>query len=151
MGKFRHTERVLLGLKEVTKLMVNEFKIKKLGYDFMAYKVTRDSHLSFHHTIISHKECIARGLGEGYWKWNGSILVQDTSHDYLHTIERIDYDMFCDVTSELIDMNVKGKLDVDNLRRVNDILTCFEKEHCGDRTKNGKRLIKEQYLRRVKV
>ena len=138
-------------MKEVTKAMVKDFKIYKLGYDFMGYKVVRNSPLSFHHTIISHRECKARGLGEGYWEWNGSILVQNTSHDYLHQIERIDYDVFMDITSELVDMNVKGKLDVENLRYIHDILTGFEREHCSDRTTKGRRLIKDEYLRRMKI
>lgn len=135
-------------MKYVTKLMVNEFKIKELGHDFMGYRVTRKSPLSFHHTIISHKKCLEDGLGHGYWKWNGSILVQDTSHEYIHVIERIDPDAFYAVSSELIDMNVKGCLDVENLRNIDDILKCFEKEHCSDRNKKGRVLIKDQYLDR---
>lgn len=140
-----------LGLKEVTKLMINEFKLKELGHDFMGYSINKNSVLSFHHTIISHSKCLQDGIGHGYWRWNGSILVQDTSHDYLHIIERVDNDLFLDITSELIDMNTKGKLDVTNLRYIHDMLTCFEREHSGDRTKKGKILIKEKYTRRVKV
>ena len=136
-------------MKEVSKELINEFNLKKLGYDFMAYNFNKISDLSFHHTIISHRKCKIDGVGEGYWKWNGSMLVQDTSHDYLHVIERIDYDMFMDITSELIDMNTKGKLDIENLRRIHDILSCFEREHSGDRTRQGKALIKEKYLRRT--
>ena len=135
-------------MKYVTKLMVNEFKIKELGHDFMGYRVTRKSPISFHHTIISHKKCLEDGLGHGYWKWNGSILVQDTSHEYIHVIERIDPDAFYAVSSELIDMNVKGCLDIENLRNIDDILKCFEKEHSSDRNKKGKVLIKDQYLDR---
>ena len=137
-------------MKHVTKLMVNEFKIMELGHDFMGYRVTRNSPISFHHTIISHRKCIADGLGHGYWRWNGSILVQDTSHDYLHRIEKIDPDAFYAISSELVDMNVKGYLDVENLRYIDDILCSFEREHSGDRTKKGKVLIKEEYTRRLK-
>lgn len=146
-----YTEKSVKGLKEVTADMVREFQIRELGYDFMAYPVFNNSNLSFHHTIVSHRKCKQDNLGSGYWKWNGSILVQDTSHDYLHVIERIDEDMFYAITSELVDMNMKGKLDVENLRYIHDILTCFEREHCGDRTRKGKSLIKEKYTRRVKL
>ena len=62
-------------MKEITKLMIREFKIKELGMDFMAYQVTDKSPISFHHTIISHKKCLQDGLGHGYWKWNGSCRI----------------------------------------------------------------------------
>lgn len=138
-------------MKEITERMIKDFKIMKLGFDFMAYSVDKKSSLSFHHTIISHKKCLKNGLGHGYWKWNGSILVQDNSHDYLHRIEKVDTEVFYAITSELVDMNIKGFLDVENLRYINDILCSFEREHCGDRTKKGKVLIKEQFVKRVKV
>ena len=138
-----------MDIKAVTKLMVNEFKIKKLGYDFMGYEVKKASPLSFHHTVISHKECLLQGLGHGYWKWNGSILVQDTSHNYLHTIERIDPEIFSNINSEMIDINLKGFLDVENLRAIDDLLSYFESEHCSDRNAKGKLLIKDSYLKRI--
>ena len=130
--------------------MVNEYNIRKLGFDFAGYEIKRMKDLSFHHLIVPKRNCKELGLGEGYYKWNGSILVQDTSHDYIHLIENIDMDMFLAITSEMIDMNVKGKLDVDNMRRIHDIMSYFEKEHCSDRNKNGKLLIKDKYLHRIK-
>ena len=68
----------------------------------------------------------------------------------LWVIEAKDYDMFLAITSELIDENVKGHLDIDNLRRIHDILKCFEREHSNDRSKKGKVLIKQEYMRRRK-
>ena len=44
-------------MKEITKIMINDFKIMKFGMDFMGYKVTRKEQLSFHHLIIAHKDC----------------------------------------------------------------------------------------------
>jgi len=32
---------------------------------------------------------------------------------------------------------------------IDDILTCFEREYCGIRTKKGYPLIKEEYTRRL--
>ncbi len=58
--------------------------------------------------------------------------------------------MFLAITSELIDENVKGHLDIDNLRRIHDILECFEREHSSDRGKNGRLLIKDDYVGRRK-
>lgn len=137
-------------MREVTKLMIKEYKLMKIGYDFMGFQIKNKKDLSFHHLIIPRRLCKEFGLGEGYIRWNGAILNQCTSHDYLHLIEAKDFDMFLAITSEMIDENIKGYLDIDNLRRIRDILECFEKEHCSDRGKKGKLLIKDDYLKRVK-
>ncbi len=131
-------------MKEVTKLMINEFKIKQIGYDFMGYKLQKGDIYTFHHLIIPNR------YGGQYARWNGAILFS-TPHQYLHLIEAKDYDMFCYLTSEMIDMNIKGFLDSSNLRKIDDILTLFEREHCSARSKKGKLLIKEEYTRRVKL
>lgn len=131
-------------MREVTRLMINEFKIKELGYDFMGYSLQRGDVYTFHHLIIPNRH------GGPYARWNGAILFT-TPHQYLHLIEAKDYDVFCYLTSEMIDMNIKGYIDSDNLRRIDDLLTCFEREHCSDRSKKGKMLIKEEYIRRVKL
>ena len=130
-------------MKEVTKLMIDEFKIKELGYDFMGFHLNKGDIYSFHHLIVPNRN------GGPYARWNGAILNGETSHPYLHVIEAKDYDMFCYITSEMIDMNVKGYLDMQNIRNINDVLCQFEREHCGDRTKKGKLLIKEEYTRRL--
>lgn len=133
-------------MKEITKIMVNDFKIMKLGMDFMGYHVNRKQDLSFHHLIIPRRHCKEAGLGEGYLYWNGAILRQNTSHDYLHTIEKIDPDIFFELTSEMIDENIKGRLDIDNLKRIHDLLLYFEREHDHDTTKKGKLLIKREFV-----
>lgn len=137
-------------MREITKLMVNDFKIMKLGYDFCGYKVSRKEQLSFHHLIVAHKDCKALHIpSEGYVYWNGAILRQTSSHDYIHLIQKIDPELFYLISSEMIDENIKGRLDIENLKRINDLLTYFEREHCSDRSKKGKLLIKEEYTRRV--
>ena len=133
-------------MREVTKLMVNDFKIMKLGYDFLGYKVNRKQDLSYHHLIIPRRHCKEAGLGEGYLYWNGAILRQNTSHDYLHIIEKIDPDIFYELTSEMIDENIKGRLDIDNLKRIHDLLLYFEREHDHDTSKKGKLLIKREFV-----
>ena len=133
-------------MKEITKIMVNDFKIMKLGYDFLGYKVNRKQDLSFHHLIIQRRHCKEAGLGEGYLYWNGAILRQNTSHDYLHLIENIDPDIFYELTSEMIDENIKGRLDIDNLKRIHDLLLYFEREHDHDTSKKGKLLIKREFV-----
>ena len=133
-------------MREVTKLMVNDFKIMKLGMDFMGYHVNRKQDLSYHHLIIPRRHCKEAGLGEGYLYWNGAILRQNTSHDYLHLIENIDPEIFYELTSEMIDENIKGRLDIDNLKRIHDLLLYFEREHDHDTSKKGKLLIKREFV-----
>lgn len=133
-------------MKEITKIMVNDFKIMKLGMDFMGYRVNRKQDLSYHHLIIPRRHCKEAGLGEGYLYWNGAILRQNTSHDYLHIIEKIDPDIFYELTSEMIDENIKGRLDIDNLKRIHDLLLYFEREHDHDTSKKGKLLIKREFV-----
>lgn len=128
-------------MKEITKLMIREFKIKQLGYDFMGYSLQKGDIYTFHHLIIPNRH------GGPYSRWNGAILFS-TPHQYLHVIEAKDYDRFCYLTSEMIDENVKGYLDIENLQHINDCLKSFEREYCSARTSKGKVLIKEEYTRR---
>ena len=130
--------------------MFNKYKLAELGHDFMGFSFKRPEEISFHHLIVAKRHCAEMGLGNGEYVWNGSLLVRNTGHDYAHIIERIDPDAFYALTSEMVDMNVKGYLDPENLRYIDDILCSFEREHCGERTKKGKMLIKEEYTRRVK-
>lgn len=123
--------------------MIRDFNIKRLGYDFMGYSLQKGDIYTFHHLIIPNRN------GGAYVRWNGAILCGKTSHPYLHVIENKDYDMFSAITSEMIDMNIKGFLDSSNIRYINDILNQFEREHAGDRTRKGKILIKEEYTRRI--
>ena len=138
-------------MKEITNIMINKYKIMKLGMDFMGYDVKRKESLSFHHLVVPRRLCQKQGLGEGYLEWNGAILVQKTSHDYLHIIERIDKDIFKYITNEMIDMNLLGRLENTNIRNIHSALITFEREHCSDRTSNYKLLIKNDYLRRKKI
>lgn len=135
-------------MKEVTKFLINDFKIKSLGYDFMGFSLQKDSILSFHHLILSKEYCRKKGLGKGYWYWNGVILVQDTAHEYLHLIQRYDDELFRYITSEMQDMKIKGYLDIKNLIAIGQILDYFEYQHIEDKTDKGHYLIKEKYLNR---
>lgn len=131
-------------MKEVTKLMINEFKIKELGYDFMGFHLQKGDIYTFHHLIVPNRH------GGPYARWNGAILFS-TSHQYLHVIENYSYDAFCNISSEMIDMNIKGYLDPENIRHIHQILDEFERENAGARTRKGKLLIKEEYTRRAKI
>ncbi len=138
-------------MKDVTKEMIKIFKLKKLGYDFMGYEFVNSNELSFHHLIVARKDSKILGIGDGYLFWNGAILKQKTSHDYLHLIERIDRDRFNYITCQMIDENIAKKIIYDNLVKINDCLNSFEKEYCGHSNKKNSKdpLIKEIYTRRL--
>ena len=133
-------------MREVTKEMIKLYDIKKLGYDFMGYNFDRLKDLSFHHLIVPYRDCKKQGLGEGYLIWNGAILVQDTAHEYLHTIERLDRELFLRITKYMIEENRNGKIDIDNLKRIRGLLLYFENEHKNETNKKGKQLIKREYI-----
>lgn len=133
-------------MKQVTHEMIEIFKINKLKYDFMGYTFRKTNELSFHHLIVPKRECKAQGLGEGYLFWNGAILKQDTSHDYLHIIERIDRKRFEKITEILVYENQMRKLDKESLIRIRELLLDFEERYKYEETKSGRRLIKSQYM-----
>ena len=133
-------------MREITKEMIKLYDIKKLGYDFMGYTFRNINELSFHHLIVPKRECKAQGLGDGYLFWNGAILKQDTSHDYLHIIERIDRKRFEKITEILIYENQMRKLDKESLIRIRELLLSFEERYKYEETKGGRRLIKSQYM-----
>ena len=132
-------------MPKITKLMIKEFKIREYGYDFMGYHLNQGDKLTFHHLVVARRD------GGPYARWNGAVLCGASSHPYLHTIEQKDHDIFMYITSEMLDMNIKGYLDMENLKKINDLLCYFEKEHCSDRMKSGKLLIKEEYTRRLTI
>lgn len=134
-------------MREITKLMVNDFNLKKLGYDFAGFHFNRTNELSFHHLIVPHRDSKSFGIGEGYVYWNGAILVQNTSHDYLHLIESVNRPMFLAITDELVLENKQGYVDIDNMRRIYSIMEEFEDKYGDIRGKKGKLLIKREYIK----
>ena len=128
-------------MKSITSDMIRIYKLKQCGYDFMGYRFS-NKQASFHHLLIPKRN------GGPETIQNGAVLMRDTGHDYIHRIEMVDYEIFCELTSEMEDENIKGFLDPKNIARINEILEYFEREHCGDRTGKGHPLIKEEYVRK---
>ena len=124
-------------MKNITNFMIHEYNLKKI--DFMGYTFSRNN-ASYHHLIVP------RRLGGPETVENGAILNGLTSHPYLHIIEAKDYEIFSLITSEMIDENIKGHIDMENIKNIRDMLEYFEKEHRYDTTKKGKRLIKREYI-----
>ena len=129
-------------MKEVTRDLIDDFDINKLGYDFMGYRKQGKDIYTYHHLIIPRRQ------GGPYSYWNGAILCS-TPHQYLHTIEVVDHRYFDYLTSEMLDMKAKGELSLYNLREIDTILSEFEWKYDDYVTKKGKRLIRPEYKRRV--
>ena len=133
-------------MKTITREMIKMYQLNKLGFDFIGYKFNRSEQLSYHHNVIAKRNGGLETIR------NGAILVRDTSHDYIHVIERIDPEIFYLITSEMLDENLKGKIDIENLRKIRDLLLYFENDHTHERSKKGKLLIKKEYLtNRIKL
>lgn len=124
-------------MKYITKLMIEEYNLKNI--DMMGYSFNKNN-ASYHHLIIP------RRLGGLETIENGAVLNGKTSHPYLHIVEGIDLDMFIAITQEIIDEKALGRLDKGCLKRIDDILNQFEKEHSGKRTSKGKTLIKPEFV-----
>jgi hypothetical protein len=136
-------------MKQIAKIMIKKYALQRLKYDSMGYSFDNVSALPYHHLIIPHHTCKDLELGHGFTEWNGAILVKNTSHSYLHVIENNDRDMFDAITDEIIDENIKGYLDIDNLKKIDDILNCFEREYIDAKNRQGEYIIKEEYTRRL--
>ena len=127
--------------KSVREEMISLYQLKRLGFDFMGYTFDNKGQLSYHHLIVP------RRFGGKATIENGSILRQNTSHDYLHKIELTDREIFDSITDRMIEMNRNGKLDLENLKIIRDLLLYFEREHDHDKLSSGKLLIKREYVR----
>lgn len=137
-------------MKMVTNLMINEFKLKELGMDMMGYKVVRDNDYSFHHLIVPKRDCKRKKIeSNGYVRWNGAILSMKSGHPYLHLVERYKRAYFEDITHQLVNMNQKGYIDVEDLRIIHEILREFELLYDYEESHKGKVFIKPEYRNRI--
>lgn len=132
-------------MRKVTREMIKDYDLKKKGYDFMGYTFDTINELSFHHLIVPKRESRKKGIGEGYVKWNGALLNQYTSHPYLHTIERIDRELFLEITKEMIEENLKGEINIENLKRIREMLLWFEAHYNDVYSSSGKEIIKPEF------
>lgn len=124
----------------ITRVMISTFNIKDM--DFMGYSVDKDT-ANFHHLIIPRRNGGVKSIN------NGAVLNSNTSHPYLHIVEFKNYDMFYEITREMIEQNKLRRLDYKNLARINDILNTFEREYSGDTNYLGECIIKEEYTKRL--
>ena len=124
----------------ITRVMITAFNITDT--DFMGFSVDK-TNANFHHLIIPRRNGGAKSIS------NGAILNKDTAHPYLHIIESKDYDVFYKITKEMIKENKLGRIDLECIRAIDDILNFFEREHSGETNFLGEELIKEEYTKRL--
>ena len=140
----------MVALKQSAKNLIRKYALMQLKYDFMGYEFEKLKELSFHHLIIPRTISPILEMDRGYYEWNGVILVQKTSHEFLHIIERFDLDRFYAITSEMLDEKIKGHISMDNIKVIDDILISFENEYLG-KTYHGNHneIIKPSYTKRL--
>lgn len=139
-------------MKMVTNLMINEFKLRELGMDMMGYKVVKDNDYSFHHLIVPKRDCKRKRIeNQGYVRWNGAILSSRSAHPYLHLIEEHKRAYFEDITHQLINMNQKGYIDVEDLKIIHSLLHEFELLYDYEASHRGKLVIPPRFRNRIEL
>ena len=106
-------------MKEITRLMINEYKLKELGYDFMGFSPNNELYTA-HHLIIPKR-------AGGKLEPGNTAILMETPHRILHTIESKDFKIFSAITSEMLDEVLKGKLDDNNILEIYYLLDKFYK------------------------
>lgn len=129
-------------MSEITLYMIDYYCIKQLGYDFMGFqKINNNEILTYHHLLIP-KRC------NGEKTLENGVLLYRTSHDYLHLIEVYDLDIFDAITSEMLDMVIKGYLDMENILQIDKLLCQFEDKYINFFA-HDQSIIKNEYTRRL--
>ena len=134
-------------MKEVTRSLFSDFRIRELGYDFMGYSPQKPPYVPHPDIPTYHHLLIPRRFGSPYSYENGVILYT-TPHAYLHVIEALSPEHFYYITSEMQDMKVKQYLDPHNIQNIDDILQDFETTFSDYRTKKRTKVLKPEYLNR---
>ena len=121
--------------------LFNDFELYKLGYDFMGYYFDDRKELSYHH--IKTKQQRGKTTYE-----NGALLNRNTSHNYIHTIEEYEFDLFVELSNILKDEHACGSITKQHLQEIRTILEFFEHKYNNQCTKRGNLIIHEDYIRR---
>lgn len=118
-----------------------DFELDKLEYDFMGYTFKDKKELSYHH--IQPKQYKGKTTYE-----NGAMLNRHTSHNYIHTIENIDFKLFIEISQILKDEHECKKITKEHLYDIRKILEFFEAKYEYQYTSKGLPVIKEEFVRR---
>ena len=117
-----------------------DFGLHKLGYDFMGYYFDDKKELSYHHIQTRHHK------GKTTYE-NGALLNRNTSHNYIHIIEEYEFQLFIELSQELIAEHKDG-ITKEHLLAIRQMLEFFEQKYKEQYTKRGILIVKEEYVRR---
>lgn len=118
-----------------------DFELYKLGYDFMGYIFDSKKDISYHHIQPRHYK------GKTTYE-NGALLCRETSHNYIHTIEEYEFNLFIELSQILKDEHKCKAITKEHLQEIRLILEYFEREYKDKYTKRGNLIIREEYIRR---
>ena len=125
---------------KLTNRIYYDYKLNQTGYDFMGYTFEDKKDLSYHHIQPRH-------YGGKTTYENGALLVRSTSHNYIHTIEAIDFKLFIELANELRLEHEDG-ITKEHLLAIRQMLEFFEEKYKYQNTKHGVPIIKEDFVRR---
>ena len=128
-------------MEKITRIMINEYKINELGYDFMGFSPSKDQYTA-HHLIIPKR------AGGKLEKGNVAVLMS-TSHNLLHKIEAHNFELFSAITCEMIDEVIKGKLDDSNILEIYYLIDQFYKDYKYVTNAKGRPIIDKDYQKRL--
>ena len=121
-------------MNNTLKTMIKIWNIKKM--DWLGYE--NDERYSYHH--LKKKSDGGKTTIE-----NGSILHQST-HQYLHTIELYEYDMYLRLNQILKDVNKQRTMTTkEQLEEIKFILLSFQRLYEHKENSRGKLIIKDEY------
>lgn len=124
----------------LTNRLFYEFELHKLGYDFMGYTFDDKKEISYHHIQPRHYK------GKTTYE-NGALLNRNTSHNYIHIIEEYEFQLFIELSQELIAEHKDG-ITKEHLLAIRQMLEFFEQKYKEQYTKRGILIVKEEYVRR---
>ena len=120
-----------------TRYLIRQFKL--INYDFMGYHLNK-SDATFHH-IVKREEGGDRSIQ------NGAVLMP-YSHEYLHLIEYIDKEKYEIINNMFKFFHARGNIDEYDYMLIGKLLSDFEEKHGEEKRATGKKLIKDEFLRR---
>lgn len=118
-----------------------DFGLHKLGYDFMGFLFDDKKELSYHHIKTKQQK------GDTTYE-NGALLNRITSHNYIHTIEEYEFDLFMELSDILKDEHKCKAITKEHLLEIRAILEFFEHKYENQYTKRGNLIVRNDYIRR---
>lgn len=112
--------------------------------DFMGFELLPEFSLSYHHIKKYEKDGIISIN-------NGALLVKETAHSFVSTIEFYDKKTFAEIQKVLRIINNQRALPtIEQLIWINSILEPFERRYEGETSSRNTPLIKPEFSRRLR-